>query len=90
MLERILKFSAVLLIGCLLLPGCSHFTKSGRQQIAYQRYVKKCGHMRTHQRTKITKQQQRVPDSKSSKYEVNSGVVSSPQSVSSAESQGEQ
>jgi hypothetical protein len=88
MLERILKSSAVLLIGCLLLPGCGNLTKSGRQQIAYRRYVRKCSHMREHQRVRITKRQQRIPEHRPSEYQVNTGVVSSPQSVTSGESQG--
>ena len=94
MLERILKLSAVLLLGCFLAPGCAHFTKSGRQQLAYQRYVKKCMHRRNTQRFRLTKQQQRIPDYKPSKYEVKTGVVDSPQAVtageSSTETQGEQ
>ena len=89
MLERILKFSAILLVGCFLLPGCAHFTKSGRQQLAYERYVKKCMHRRNRQRVKIAKQQQQIPDYKPSKYEVKSGVVDSPQSVTTSESSGE-
>src|SRR2546430_12186081 len=72
MLERILKFSAILLVGCFLLPGCAHFTKSGRQQLAYERYVKKCVHRRNRQRVKIAKQQQQIPDYKPLKYEVKS------------------
>jgi len=89
MLERILKFSAILLVGCFLLPGCAHFTKSGRQQLAYERYVKKCVHRRNRGRMKITKQQQRVPDYRPSKYEVQSAVVDSPQSVTASEPAGE-
>jgi outer membrane murein-binding lipoprotein Lpp len=41
MLERTTKLLAVLLISSLLLPGCSNFTKSGRQAAAYQRYLNK-------------------------------------------------
>lgn len=90
MLERILKSLAILLIGCFLLPGCGNFTKSGRQQMAYQKYVRKCSHGRERQRKIVTKRQQRVPAYKPSEYEVTTGVVDSPQSVTSGESQGNQ
>jgi uncharacterized C2H2 Zn-finger protein len=81
MVERILRVSALLLIGCFLLPGCGYMTKSGRQQMAYQRYVNKSIHRRNKGRQKITKAQQRVPDFQPTKYEVHSGLVGSPESV---------
>ena len=36
-----MKQVSVLLLAALLLPGCSMFSKSGRQQAAYARYVRK-------------------------------------------------
>jgi hypothetical protein len=85
MLDRILKFFAVVLVSCFLLPGCAYMSKSGRQQMAYERYVQKSIHRRNKGKMKITKEQQRIPDSKPSKYEVKSGVVDSPQSVTTNE-----
>ena len=41
MLEQILKSTGAILIACLLLPGCSHFSESARKQAAYQKYVRK-------------------------------------------------
>lgn len=38
-----------LLLGALLLPGCSMLTSSGRQQAAYARYVNKQSHGRVKQ-----------------------------------------
>ncbi len=47
-LKRVVKFLAVILVICLVLPGCSWMTKSGRQQMAYRNYVRK--HIRERQR----------------------------------------
>jgi hypothetical protein len=89
MLERILRAVAVILISCLVLPGCAHFTKSGRQQLAYARYVKKCSHNRVRLQTKFKKvRMPKVPDP--SDYKVNTAIVESPQSVTAAESQSGQ
>ena len=65
----------MLLICCFLLPGCAYFSKNGRQQMAYQRYVKKCIRKRERQQMKITKQQRRVPAHKDSDWQLSSGVV---------------
>jgi hypothetical protein len=49
MLKRIAKPLVVSLLICLALPGCSVFSsKNRRQQLAYQKYVRK--HMRERQR----------------------------------------
>jgi hypothetical protein len=92
MLERIAKPLAITLIICLALPGCAHFTKSGRAQLAYQRYVQKRSHMRYRQRVKMKTPRQPIPAYAPSDYKIRAGAVdaSSPQSVSSGESQGEQ
>ena len=74
-LERIIRFLTVLLIGCCLLPGCAYFSKNGRQQMAYQRYVKKCIRNRDRQRRKITKEKRAVPPHEESDWHVNSGVA---------------
>ena len=41
----------LLTLGCiaLLLPACSMFSSSGRQQAAYARYVRKSSQVRVHQ-----------------------------------------
>ena len=89
MLERILRAAAVILISCLVFSGCSHFTKSGRQQLAYARYVKKCSHNRVRQQTKFKKVlMPKVPDPSDNK--VKTEIVESPQSVTAAESQSGQ
>jgi len=92
MLGRILKSSAVILVGCLILPGCAHFTKSGRTQLAYQRYVRKWSHKRDRQRVKMKTPRRPIPAYAPSDYEIRARAsdASSPQSITSGESQSEQ
>jgi hypothetical protein len=93
MLERILKSLAVILVVCLILPGCAHFTKSGRQQLAYEKYVRKCSYTRDRQRSKMKMLQMAVPASAPSENKVSADVVDaapSPQSVTTSDSQTEQ
>jgi len=93
MLERILKSLAVILVVCLILPGCAHFTKSGRQQLAYEKYVRKCSYTRDRQRSKMKMPQMAVPTSAPSENKVSAGGVDaapSPQSVTTSDSQTEQ
>jgi hypothetical protein len=83
MLEQILKSLAVVSIGCLALCGCAHFTKSGRQQLAYEKYVRKQSGIRLRQKTKM--KPVRVPTMTPSEPKVNTSVSDSPQSVTSGE-----
>ncbi len=85
MLEKTLRLLTVALIGCLAFPGCAHFTKSGRQQLAYQKYVRKQSGMRFRQQAKM--KTPRVPSVQPSQPKVTAGVNDSPQSVTSGESQ---
>jgi MFS-type transporter involved in bile tolerance (Atg22 family) len=48
-LKRSLNFLAAILVLCLVLPGCSWMSKSGRQQMAYRNYVRKHIRERQHQ-----------------------------------------
>ena len=92
MLERIAKPLAISLIICVALPGCAHFTKSGRAQLAYQRYVRKRSNMRYRQSLKMKTRRQPIPAYAPSDYKVRAGAMdaSSPQSVTSGESPSEQ
>jgi len=85
MLEQTFRSLAILLIACFAFPGCAHFTKSGRQQLAYEKYVRKQSGMRTRRQAKMRKL--RVPPSLLSEPKTTTGVGDSPQSVTSAESQ---
>ena len=92
MLGRIAKPLAIILILCLSLPGCAHFTKSGRAQLAYERYVRKRSNMRYRQSRKMKTRRQPIPAYAPSDYKVRAGAMdaSSPQSVTSGESPSEQ
>jgi hypothetical protein len=92
MLERILKSLAVILVSCLILPGCAYFTKSGRQQLAYEKYVRKCSYTRDRQRSKMKMPRMAMPASTPSENRVSAEVVDapSPQSVTMGDSQTEQ
>jgi hypothetical protein len=92
MLERILKSLAVILASCLILPGCAYFTKSGRQQLAYEKYVRKCSYTRDRQRSKMKMPRMAIPASTPSENRVSAEVVDapSPQSVTMGDSQTEQ
>ena len=92
--KRILQFTLAAVVGSLLLPGCAYMSKEGRQQMAYQRYVKKCQKMRYRQHAKIAKQQLEIPTRPPPKYKVTVGTIDTPQSAVMSESpvepQGEQ
>ena len=92
MLERILKSLAIILVSCLILPGCAYFTKSGRQQLAYEKYVRKCSYTRDRQRSKMKMPRMAIPASTPSENRVSAEVVDapSPQSVTMGDSQTEQ
>ena len=99
MLERILRLFLVATIAVGSLSGCGYMTQSGRQQMAYQRYVKKFSGKRMKQQKKIKPPKMpRTPDP--SDYKTNTELGGSPQSVTSGsgspqsvtseESQGDQ
>jgi outer membrane biogenesis lipoprotein LolB len=91
MLERILRLIAAVLIACLILPGCSHFSPSARKQAAYQKYVQKQmsarAKMQAKYRAKYKSPQMPTQPSAPSEPKVTAGTVSGPQSVTSVETQ---
>jgi hypothetical protein len=84
MLERAAKSIAVILISCLILPGCAHFTKAGRQRLAYQRYVKKYSGRRIKQQAKFKKVKMPAWQTPS-ENRVSTQVGGSPESVTASE-----
>lgn len=86
MLGQVLKWLTPILISCLAFPGCAHFTKSGRQQLAYEKYVRKQSGIRARQQAKVRKVHVRVPSALPSDPKVSAGAYDSPQSVTTAES----
>ena len=83
MLGQLIRRALVILLGCLLLPSCSHFSQTGRQRLAYAKYVKKQSNNRVRQQTKFKKT--RVPSPGPSEPKEITGMSESPQSVSSGE-----
>jgi hypothetical protein len=85
MLEQTVRRAALVLVVFLLLPACANFSKSGRQQLAYARYVKKMSHNRVRQQTKFKKTKVPTPSLPSAPKEM-TGTSDSPLSVSSESS----
>jgi PBP1b-binding outer membrane lipoprotein LpoB len=85
MLEQAMKRAAVLLIGCLLLSSCSHFTRSGRQQAAYANYIQKQSHNRARRQVKFKKT--KVPTMVPTDPKVSAQATDGPQSVTSGQSE---
>jgi hypothetical protein len=87
MLERRLGLVAFMCAVICLLPACAHFSSSGRQQLAYARYVRKQSHNRVKMTTKYKKV--RMPKGSSAEPKI-SGTSESPLSVNSSEAQPSQ
>jgi hypothetical protein len=86
MLERLLRYILLVAITAAPLSGCGYMSKSGRQQMAYQRYIRKSSSNRMKVQKKMkTPKMPRTPGPSGNK--VNSGVSDSPQSVRSGESE---
>jgi heat shock protein HslJ len=82
MLERILKGLTIVLISGLFLPGCAHYSKSARQQRAYEKYVRKQSGIQHRQQAKYKKV--RMPRTMGpSEAKITAEAYSGPQSVSS-------
>lgn len=86
MLERIVRYFLIVAFAAAPLSGCGYMSQTGRQQMAYQRYVRKM----SGKRAKVTKKIKapRMPLTPGpSEYKTESGVTESPQSVRSGESE---
>jgi hypothetical protein len=82
MLERAAKLLAVIFFAATLLDGCAYFSKSGRQQLAYERYVRKCSKNRDRQRAKM--KAPKIPTFEPSEPKEVTQLGGSPESVTSA------
>jgi hypothetical protein len=87
MLERILKPAVLSVALAVAFSSCSHFTQSGRQQLAYAHYVRKMSHNKVKQQTKFKKV--KVPPSQTPS-DPNVSTESGPQAVSSGSSGSDQ
>src|ERR1043166_7689936 len=61
MLERAAKLLALVFLAATLLDGCAYFSKNGRQQMAYERYVRKCSKQRDRYRAKMKTKAPKIP-----------------------------
>jgi hypothetical protein len=86
MLERAAKLLAVALIIATLFDGCAYFSKNGRQQLAYERYVRKCSKQRDRYRAKMKTKAPKIPKYEPSDPKETTQLGGSPESVSSGQS----
>jgi hypothetical protein len=84
MLERILRLTAALLLISFALPGCSMLTARGRQQRAYEHYVRKMSHRRDRLQAKM--RAPRIPKFAPSEPRETTEIGGSPESFTSGES----
>lgn len=91
MLERTLRYLLLLALAAAPLTGCGYMTKNGRQQMAYQRYVKKMSGRSVKQKKKFKAPRMPLTPQPSDNH-VDTQVTEAPgpQSVHSAESQSDQ
>ena len=87
MLERAAKLLALGLTIAMLFDGCAYFSKTGRQQMAYERYVRKCSKQRDRYRAKMKTKAPRIPKYEPSEPKETSELAGSPESVTSGQSQ---
>jgi hypothetical protein len=85
MLEQMLRLTLLLTIACSSLSGCGYMTKQGRQQIAYQHYIKKCSGRKMKQVRRVKAPHMPLTPGPS-ENKINAEVTSAPQSVTSGES----
>ena len=86
MLGRILKYLVLAAIAAAPLSGCAYMSKNGRQQMAYQRYIRKQSGRKIKIQKKIkAPKMPRTPDLSPNK--VNTEVIETPQSVRSGEAE---
>jgi len=88
MLERTLSYFLFLALIAAPLTGCGYLTQSGRQQMAYQRYVKKMSGRSIKQKKKFKAPKMPLtPEPSDNKVSSEVLQESGPQSVHSGESQ---
>jgi len=75
------------LVGATFLSGCSMLTARGRQEAAYERYVRKSSLGRVKLQKKLSYKKTKIPVMQPSEP-VESTAVSGPESISSGSSEG--
>jgi hypothetical protein len=85
MLERTVRLTVAVLLVFTSLPGCSMLTARGRQERAYERYVRKCSRQRDRLQAKMLKAQP-IPTLTPSEPKLTTELGGSPEPVTSTES----
>jgi len=60
-MRRLTRLLSLTLVGAFALSGCSSFSKSGRQQRAYEKYVRKSSITRVKQQKRFRTNQPQMP-----------------------------
>ena len=60
-MRRFFLTTCLLLVGSLLVSGCSSFTKQGRQQRRYEKYVRKSSMGRVKQQSRFRTEKSQMP-----------------------------
>lgn len=86
-MKKIYRALALFLVGATLLSSCSMLTASGRQQRAYERYVRKSSLGRVKQQKRMSYKKTKLPVMQPTEP-VETTEVSGPESVSSNTGEG--
>jgi ABC-type glycerol-3-phosphate transport system substrate-binding protein len=86
-MKKISRALALLLVGATLLSGCSMLTASGRQQRAYERYVRKSSLGRVKQQKLFHSGKTQMPVTRPTEQLV-AAEVSGPESISAGSGDG--
>ena len=86
MLERIAKYLLIAALASAPLSGCAYMSTNGRNQLAYQRYVRKHSGKKMKMQKKMKPLHMPLTPGPSDNH-INTEVIDSPQSVTSGESQ---
>lgn len=84
-MKKIRLSLALILVGATLLSGCSMLTARGRQEAAYERYVRKSSLGRVKQQKKLSYKKTKIPVMEPSEP-IETTAVSGPESISSGSS----
>ena len=86
-MKKIRRSLALILVSATLLSGCSMLTARGRQEAAYERYVRKSSLGRVKQQKRLSYKKTKIPVMPPSEP-VETTALSGPESVSSGSSDG--
>ena len=86
MLEQLPKYLLLVVLAAAPLSGCGYMTQNGRQQMAYQRYVRKQSGKRMKMQKKLKPPRMPLTPGPSDNH-INTEVSDAPQSVTAGESQ---